>query len=85
MNDQPRHSLRLNIRSASPSPVRKKQPTSYLGRNKKSITVNKERNKRRKGSGAVSKKYIKKNMQKPSQHQVIQMKFLLQMVNRHRK
>ena len=62
MNDWPRHSLRLNIRSKSPSPVRKKQRTSYVGGKKNSITVNKERNKRRKDSGAVSKKYNKKSM-----------------------
>ena len=45
MNDQPRHSLRLNIRSTSPYPVRNKQLTSYVGGKKKSITVNKESNK----------------------------------------
>ena len=34
--------------------------------NKKSITVNKERNKISKGSGTVSKKYNKKNQQNSS-------------------
>ena len=56
-----------------------------MGLKKQAITADKERNKRRKGSGAMSKKDNKKNMQKSSQHQVRQMKFLLQMVNRHRK
>ena len=56
-----------------------------MGVNKSSITANKESNKSRKGYGAVSKKDNKKNMQKPSQHQVIQAKFLLQMVNQHQK
>ena len=81
MNDQPRHSLRLNIRSASLSPIRKKQPTSSMGVNKQYITVNKERNKRRKSSGAMSKKDNNKNIQNSRQHQVIHMKFLLQMVS----
>ena len=54
MNDQPRHIFCLNIRSISPYPVRTKQLTSYVVEKKKSITVNKERNKRRKGSSAVS-------------------------------
>ena len=52
-----------------------------MGLKKQAITADKERNKRRKGSGAMSKKDNKKNMQKSSQHQVRQMKFLLQMVN----
>ena len=43
-------------------------------------TVNKERNKRRKGAGAVNKKDNKKKLQNPSHNQVIQMEFLLQMV-----
>ena len=47
----------------------------------KSNNVNKERNKRSKGDGAVSKKDNKKNLQKPSQHQVIQMNYFLQIVN----
>ena len=55
----------LNIRSTYPSPVSKKQPTSSMGGEKKSITVNKEMNKRRKGSGAVSKKDNKKKSAKP--------------------
>ena len=62
MNDWPRHSLRLNIRSKSPYPVRKKKRTSCVGGKKDYITANKERNKRRKDSGAVSKKYNKKSM-----------------------
>ena len=73
MNDRPRHSLFLNIRITSPSTVCKKQPTSFVGGKKKSINVNKERNKIRKGSGAVSKKYNKKSLQNPSHHQVRQM------------
>ena len=60
MNDRTRNSFRLNTRSTSPSTVRKKQPTSYMGERKKYITVNIEMNKRRKGSGAVSKKVNKK-------------------------
>ena len=85
MNDWPRHSFRLNIRSASLSPIRKKQPTSSMGVKKQAITANKERNKRRKVSGAKSKEDNKKNMQNSSQHQVRQMQFLLQMMNRNRK
>ena len=57
MNDWPSHRLCLITRSTSPSPVLKKQPNSDVVRKKESITVNKERNKRRKGYGAVSKKY----------------------------
>ena len=44
--------------------------SSTLNNLSKSFTVNKERNKRRKGAGAVSSKYNKKNLQNPSQHQV---------------
>ena len=47
----------------------------------RSNNVNKESNKRRKGAGAVSKKYNKKNLQNPIQNQVRQMNFLPQMVN----
>ena len=60
MNDRPRYSLRLNIRSTSPSLVLKKQPTSSVGGKERYITVNKESNKRSKGYGVVSKKYHKK-------------------------
>ena len=45
MKNRPRHSLRMNIISTSPYPVRNKQLTSYVGGKKKSITVNKESNK----------------------------------------
>ena len=62
MNDWPRHSLRLNMRNTSPSHVSKKQTASSVGGDKKFITVNKERNKRRKVSCAVSEKDNKKNM-----------------------
>ena len=41
MNNQPKHSLHLNIRSKSPSFERKKQCTSYVGGKKLFITVNK--------------------------------------------
>ena len=81
MNNWHRHSFRLNIISTSLSPIRKKHPTSSMGVMKQSITVNKESNKIRKGSGATSKKDNKKKMQNSIQHQVRQMKFLLQMVN----
>ena len=54
----------------SPSPVRKKQLTSSVGGKKNSIAVNKERNKRRYGTGAVIKKDNKKNLQNCNQHQV---------------
>ena len=47
----------------------------------KSNIVNKESNKIMKGAGSVSKKIIRKNMQNPSQNQVRQMNFLLQMEN----
>ena len=56
-----------------------------MGGGKNYITVNKERNKIRKGSGAVSKKDNKKSLQNPSQNQVRQMWFLLQMVNGHQR
>ena len=81
----PRNSLRLNIRSTSPYPIHNKQTNSSVVGNKRYITVNKERNQTRKGSGAVIKKDNNKNLQNPSQHQVRKMKFLLQMVNQHQK
>ena len=56
-----------------------------MGKNKNYITVNNDSYKRRKGSGAVSKKNNKKNLQNPSQHQVRQMEFLLYTFNRYRK
>ena len=60
MNNWPRHSFCLNIRGTSSSHVRKKEPNSYIGRKKQYITVNKESNKRSKGSSAMSKKDNKK-------------------------
>ena len=62
MNDRPGNSFRLNTRSASPSPVHKKQPTSYLRGKKKYVTFNKDRNKTKKGYGYVSKKDNKKSL-----------------------
>ena len=81
MNDQPGYSFCLSIRSTSPPPVSKKQPPSFVGGKKKFNNVNKERNKIRKGSGIVSKKDNKKNLQNQIQHQVRLMKFLLQILN----
>ena len=57
MNDWSKHSLRLNIRGTSPSPVREKQPTSYLRGKKNLIMLIKREIKKRKGLGALSKKY----------------------------
>ena len=54
----------------------KSKMSSALNTLSKSNTVNKERNKIRKGAGAVSKKNNKKNLQNPSQNQVRQMNFL---------
>ena len=81
MKYRPRHILCLNIRNASPSPVCKKQCTSSVVGKKDYITVNRERNKRRKGSDSVSKKDNKKNLQNLSQHKVRQMNFIFHMVN----
>ena len=44
-------------------------------------TVDEERNKRRKGDGAVGNKDNNKNLQTPGQHQVRQTILFLQMVN----
>ena len=70
---------------ATPKTLSTPKMSSMSNTLSKSNTVNKERNKRSKGSGYVSKKFNKKNIQNPIQNQVIQMRFLLQTVNRLRK